>query len=279
MSDANVLNIVGQPSGTMVEKVLKSGKYKVTGRLQVPIEELKVGDYVSSYNFKDATLYSRSLLDIKHTHYSGNIINIQIGNRNAKCTPYHKCTVRYNNPNIDYCVYIMRKGDAFRVGMSKISHTDNGCGPYKRLKDEGGDAIWILKTFSNRRDALLEECKISIKFRLPQAMFKFKEGRGSWSQEEFDYVWSGVSNIKDAENALIHYNRSINHPYFTPSKKHTSIKRPHNTVACNILDHSEMMIKDVGWVKITHTVEEYTGVLYSLSVDVDNNYYSDHILI
>jgi len=275
MTDANK----GQPIGSLVERSIKNGKFKVSSREIVPIEELKVGDYVSSYHFTDASVYARTLLNTTSLSYVGKLVNIKVGRDECRCLPTHKCIARYRDTSRDYCVYIMQRGDAFRVGMSKIWHDCNGCGPYKRLMDEGADKLWILKTFETRRDALLEECKISIKFRLPQAMFKFKEGRGSWTQKEFDHVWSEVSNIDDAKTAIEYYNRDIRYPYFNKSKKHTSIKRPHEVYACNLLENSEMMTRDKKWAGIELSTTEYYGMVYNLSVEKDDNYYSGGVLI
>lgn len=276
MSDAIVLD--GQPMKTLVERVIKNGKFSVKERESIAIENLKVGDYLSSYQFKDSSIYSRVLTTIETDSYSGKIFTITIGGNELKCLPSHKCLARYRDITRDYCVYVMRRGTAFRVGMSKIWHNDNGCGPYKRLVDEDGDEIWILKTFTTRREALLEESKVSIKFRLPQAMFKFKEGRGSWTDEEFQYVWSNVSNEDDAIKAINHYNRDIRYPYFDRSKKHTSIKRPHEVRACNILYNSEMFTRDKEWVNITASVEDYDGTIYRIQTEKDNNYFSNGIL-
>jgi len=278
MSDAKNIIMCGHPVGTLIEVAIKNGKYSVKERKQIPIEELKQGDYISSYNFSDSAVYTKELTSCTLQHYSGKLFNIEVNDSRIACMPTHKCLVRYRDISRDYCVYVMRKGTAFRVGMSKIWHNDNGCGPYKRLLDEGGDELWILQTFADRRDALLEECKVSIKFRLPQAMFKFKESRGSWTQSEFDYVWSEVSNKEDAEAALTYYGRDINYPYFNRSKKHTSIKRPHTVLACNLLDNSEMMTRDKQWVNIKHSIENYTGDIVALSFDSNETYYSNNIL-
>lgn len=279
MSDATNIIPWGQPTGTLVERAIKSGKFKVTARELIPIEDLKVGDYVSSYHFTDSAIYARTILGTHSFNYNGNLIQVNIDGESFMCSPNQKCLVRYRDISRDYCVYIMRKGNSFRVGMSKMWHTDNGCGPYKRLVDEGGDELWILKTFNTRREALMEEGKISIKFRLPQTMFKFKEGRGSWSQEEFDYVWAEVSNREDAKIAIEHYNRDILYPYFNRSKKNVSIKRPHECYACNLLENSEMMIRDKKWMNVKLTVIHYEGTLNSITVSKNDNYYGNNILI
>lgn len=277
MSDANNI-ISGQPIGTLVEKAIKSGKFKVDSRELIPIQNLTPKDYLSSYRFTDSAIYARILNEITVAFYSGKLVVVNADENISKYTPNHKCLVRYRDLDNDYCVYVMQKGTAFRVGMSKIWISGNGCGPYIRLVDENADNLWILKTFSDRRDALLEETKVSIKFRLPQTMFSFKNGRGTWTEEEFQYVWSEVSNIEDAKQAISHYGRDILYPYFRNIKIPTSIKRPHIVHACNILKNSEMYVRNKKWVNVTLSEESYKGIICSLSVDNDMNYFSNNIL-
>lgn len=275
---SNATKIVGQPKETKVEKAIKSGKFKVTSRETIPIENLNVGDYISSYSLKDSAIYTRQVADIQRTLYVGNLVSVEVGGSVSKYTPHNNCIVRYRDRDNDYCVYVMRKGKAFRVGMSKMWHEDNGCGPYKRLCDEDGDELWIVDTFPTRKAALLEETKISIKFRLPQTMFKFKEGRGEWTDEDFEYVWSGVDNFEDAKNAVEHYNRDISYPYFDRSKQSVSIKRPHQVKACNILRNSEMYVKDQKWLNIVLTSEQYSGEVINIIIENSDNHFSDNIL-
>lgn len=265
----------GQPD-TLIEKVIKSGKFKVKSRDIVYLKDISIGDYVSAYSLKDAALCNKEVLDISSSYYDGEIIEVNINNIINSYISNHECLVRYRDRSNDYCVYIMRKGTAYRVGMSKMWHEDNGCGPYKRLSDEEGDELWILDTFDSRRKALLEEAKVSIRFRIPQTMFTFKESRGLWTQEELDYVWSQISNQEDAERVLISYGRDIKYPYFNRSKNHNSIKRPHKVNACNILRGSEMYVKDLKWVPINISRSSYTGNIYSLMVD--GNYFTNTIL-
>ena len=128
MSDANNI-ICGQPIGTLVEKATKSSKFKVNSRELVPIESLNVGDYISSYHFLDSAVYARTLLKTEAHDYRGKLISIEVNAEEIKCLPNHKCLVRYRDKTRDYCVYVMRKGKAFRVGMSKMWHSCGGCGP------------------------------------------------------------------------------------------------------------------------------------------------------
>jgi len=262
-----------------VETAIKNGKFKVISRPIIPIEDLKVGDYLSSYHFADSAVYARILKSIDKVSYSGKVLVVSVDNNIVRLTPDNDCLVRYRCRENDHCVYVMKKGKAFRVGMSKIWHEDNGCGPYKRLVEESGDESWILGIFPSRRHALLEEAKVSIRFRLPQTMFSYKEGRGSWTQEEFDDVWGEVDNYEDAKKALEYYNRDINYPYFDRSKLHTSIKRPHVVKACNILKNSEMFIRNKKWMNIDISEDTYEGDIYKLIVDKDNNYFLNNILI
>lgn len=271
-------NLSGQPKGTTVEKAIKNGKFKVLYREIIPIEELLVGDFVSSYSLKDSAIYARQVLETKSETYSGPLITTEVNGFFNKYIPSHECLVRYRDRDNDYCVYVMRKGKAFRVGMSKMWHEDNGCGPYKRLCDENGDELWIVDTFPTRKAALLEETKISIKFRLPQTMFTFKEGRGDWTDEDFAYVWSNVDNYEDAKKAIEEYNRDITYPYFDRSKSSISIKRPHRVRACNILKNSEMYLKDSKWLNINLSREQYDGIIYSIITEKDDSHFTNNIL-
>ena len=267
-----------QPTGTMVEKVIKNGRFRIISRELVPIETLNIGDRVISHSFKDGTFYSRTVEGITSRPFVGTLINVMVDGNISKYTPNHHCLVRYRDQANNYCTYIMKKGNSFRVGMSKMWHIHGGCGPYKRLVEEQGDALWILQTYPTRQLALLSEAKVSASYRIPQLMFTFKSARGLWTQEELNYVWNEISNESDATLALKSFGRLITYPYFDRCKKHTSVKRPHQVHASNLLDNSEMYVREKGWMNIQLFTEKYDGLVYSLTVEKDHNYFADNIL-
>lgn len=268
-----------QPEGTMVEKVIKSGKFQVKERVSVPIESLELGDYVSSFSFKDHRVYARRVLGITERVHVGAMINCTTQDgRKSLYTPNHHCIARLKAKG--FCTYMMQRGKSFRLGVSTLSHIGVGAGPLTRLRSEDADAVWILDTYPTKREALCAEASISAVYRIPQLMFTAKQSAGClFTQEQLDSIWGKIDNQKDAAKCLNAFGRMREYPYFKRGQLNGTFRRPHVVQACNLLKHSEMLGRDIKWVEISAI--RRTGFItkvYSLSIDKEKNYFADGLL-
>lgn len=268
-----------QPADTMVEVAIRSGKYQIKERIQVPIQNIVEGDNVSSFNFRDSRVYARKVLGVSARFYNNFLITVSTGQYTSRYTLNHRCIIK--NDYQGYCIYLMKKGYGFRIGMSRLQMANenvNGFGPYLRLRSENGDAIWILNIYETREEALKAESYFSAKFRIPQLMFTVKSEKSFFLQSDLDQLWSEIDNENDAIQCLNHFGRMIDYPYFVGGLNHASIKRPHEVRACNILEHSKVKLKNGEWAPITIGKQYYSGIVYSLNVEREQLYFADNIL-
>lgn len=293
-----------QPAGTVVETAIRlprhTGNFPRILRQGVPIETIKVGDYVTSFALARGWTSSCRVAAIGSRFYSGELVVVRpyTSPQTSRYTPKHRCVTRYQGT--EYCVYLMQRGSAFRLGMSCLRSSTQSCGPLLRMRFEDAEAVWILDTFASRREAAVAEARLSAKFRIPQLMFttKTESGAGLFTREELDDVWRGISNYSDALQVLQTFGRLFEWPYFKrddykfPTSKHVGrfggvsksmrrcrpFRRPHIVQACNILKGAEVKLRNGRWSKFQLSREHYEGFVYSLAVDRDELYFADGVL-
>lgn len=287
------LMIVGdpcQPEGTMIERYHKWKDGHRNVREFVPIEEIKIGDNIASASLRQGrSNLTRKVLGISKNPFEGHLVKVTTeSGKMSKYTPNHHCMVR--NRYDGYCVYVMKKDNAYRIGISKMKANGNNSGlmPIKRMRAENADALWILTLVPTKREALMLETKLSIKYHLPQTMFTIKESTSPnhiqnpiFTQDDLDEIWKDVANENEAAMCLEAYGRNIDYPYFTsesfgPGKASLSVI--HQCYACNILPESEVKIRNGEYEKIKIDSEYYKGNVISFTIEQDGVYFADNIL-
>lgn len=300
-----------QPPGTMVLCPLPTkGKERVRFASR-PIEDLEVGDRVVSYDSTGGARLSsrgRAVDGITRNHYSGPMITVTTASgESSRYTANHICLVRIGDCLTDKTIlYLMRRGSSWRIGTTSAWHgTDrtgrNGSsrrasGLAGRMREEGGDGIWLLATFDNKDDALLEESFIASQYGIPDATFAARWG---WNnQERLDRFWERIGdNTARAINVLDRFGRDVRYPFSTPRSGFICYTRTSAVRACNLLDgmyvatmqpildrrvgddaSAYMNIPADSWKQITVSREHYDGDVISLSVNRDKTYVSDSII-
>ena len=190
-----------QPTGTLVSKAGQLGNRwheSIKGE-QIPIEELKVGDYLIAYCPKDGRNYSnRTVLDISKRPYDGDLVVVETEDGvKTKYTPEHRCYASFGALRDYYGVYLMKRGPQFRIGSCQINYKASGNGLIHRLRTEGGDSIWLLEVHGTKREARLREMELAYEYNLPQIVFS-GDSQGYILDEEgvvrfWDYVGSNAS--------------------------------------------------------------------------------------
>lgn len=266
-----------QPPGTLVQTAIKNGKYSIKSVEQTPIENIKVGDYVTSRNIGQGWQTTRQVTGVSKKQFIGELVVFSTENNQSKYTPSHHCVAKVEKQG--FCVYLMRKNKKYRIGMSKLWSSNSGCLPFAKLKAEEADCLWILDTYQTRKEALVYEEKLSTQFGISQSMFTEKSSKNdSFDQKQLDFIWEDVNNESSAAKLLGKFKRNMKYPYFTKEMTNVSIIRSHIVRACNLLKGSMMMDNKKNWVTGNISYEKYAGDVYSLNVEQDHLYFADGLL-
>lgn len=293
LRDAGRLLAVGdpcQPTGTKIHVVRKKGDRWNPEQIElVKIEELEIGDQVISYNHTDCSfIKGRTIQGITKRPFSGELVVVQTAQGHCSAyTPNHHCFVSFSALRSKWAVYIMQRGQSFRIGRSAMDYSSAvGNGPAARLRGEDADAIWILDCFDTKQQAIAFEAMISARYQIPQLMFKINDSH-TITQDALDVTWHAIGDLTErAMQCLAAYHRSIEHPLFTLTQTgQRTLKRPIITHAsnlmlgCLVLPYSgKVHAKQSEWLPITVTYELYTGNVYSLSVSDEQLYCADGLI-
>lgn len=257
------------PPGTMI---------KIVGGKEKPIEELKPGDELVSLEMGRAWFrgMSRSkgvkILDKRQFKFEGNLIRISASKFTHLCTPEHRCLVKFNN-NEGHAIYLMQKGENFRIGMAKM-HYHTGFGPVKRARSEGADKLWILSCTESREQAIIEEKVIAAQFGLPDIQFD-STAEDSFPQYMLDAIWSRVgNNAPQAWKCLQYFGRKIEFPFWPNTDAPVGLgERPFFTQACNVMDFFMDIrvfdgdIRGINWLAVSVDLQPYKGDVFGIEVE------------
>jgi hypothetical protein len=282
-----------QPPGT---------KVRLSDNTEKAIEDLKIGNEVWSYARNSASYVKLNhITAIQKRDYSGELVEISVGDKLSRSTPNHKWLVRWaqkEEGQNTWATYLMKKGNFYRVGISQLFHEGKGyyCfGVASRARQEKADAAWVLGIHSTRREALREEAIISVKYNLPQLRFQAcKDDKNLFfNQEDLDYIYSAYPNLQEnAVRCLNSYGRDIQYPIWEKEWRSKQGKMSlFETQACNLIP--QYMAIPVPPEKIVPTNrlgkstfqtitdlhrEAYNGPVYSLNVEKHHKYISDGLL-
>ena len=262
------------PPGTLIT---------LSGGEQVPIEDISMGDRLASLQLNNGWFGgitddrgSVEVLDINITQCEEELVSLITKESFHRCTLEHKCLVKFND-NIKHCVYLMKRGNQFRVGTSKTL-TEGGelrrqVGPVGRAHAEKADSVWILNVHKLKEEALIEEKVICALFGLPDVIFNCNSETSSISQENLDKVWKAVGDNTDrAEACLDSFGRRLEFPLWDKNSTEMISRRPFITQACNLI--SEVMdarlfdgnIRGNYWLPIEIRRVSYIGPVIGLEV-------------
>lgn len=273
-----------QPPGTMVSLAKKTGNRWHIAKLgkRVPIETLRSGMLLEGYSPKDAHTYSnRVLQDIQVRDYAGLMVEVELLNGlKTRYTPNHKCYANFGPLRDYHAVYLMRRGTQYRIGSCQINYKDAGNGLVNRLRQEGGEASWMLEIHETKYEARLREMEVSHQFNLPQIVFSNANTGYILDDEGVNRFWEFVGDNSEVGKVVLdYYGLEENYPIAVPRDQwQQSFKRPALFHACNLVTGMQMRTEEGAWVSATITREEYTGQVYSLKVSHDQLYMADGIV-
>jgi len=282
-----------QPAGTLVTVVDKLGdRWNPPKLRKVPIEQLSVGDKLLGYNGEGAFIFNRTVEGISSNLFEGNLTTVKMAaGESSKYTENHHCYASFEPFRKYYALYVMRKGDKFRLGRCKMDY-ECGSGPTRRAHAEGADAYWILGVYKTEREAALEEAVAQAHFGIPDITFICpNQNIGFANQDYLDEAWSyilaSVNLTERAEQCFDYYNRMMEYPIWQkgfPAK--FSLLRPSIMQACNLISGCLMLPYNgdsksakAAWepVEVLHEWVEDLEV-YSLTVSDNHLYVADNIV-
>ncbi|WP_064442302.1 3'-5' exonuclease [Hoyosella altamirensis] len=280
-----------QPPGTLVD----------TPAGRVPIEDLKVGDRVVSYNQSSLRLAEGGspIEGITSKPFLGELVTVQAGERLTRYTPNHHCIAYLGDVFVGkWLLYLMRKDNSFRVGITQFKHGDinrkrAASGLRGRLREEKADAIWVLDVFGNRGDALLEERYISSLCGIPDVRFQqTSTERSHFTQERLDAFWGRCGDLTLKANLLLNrYGRDIKYPIAERGPRQLVFSRATIIRAANLLEGMSVLdvdrLREAGgrgshdgaWLQIGKIErEQYAGQVFSMTVAGNHTYVGDGIV-
>jgi len=287
-----------QPAGTMV--MVPNGPRDNTGLK--PIEELRDGDRVVSWT-NGVVKRRGAKVDVANRHYDGQLHEISAGRCKTRTTHCHHWSIRIS-PTPTWLVYLMRRGSRWRVGQVQ-SFNSRGFGPTIRLKDEKGDAVWILSTHSTLREAKIYEQAISVKYGIPTTHWEVDHlelaNNRHRDYEGIDLIYRLVGPLESKALALLSdCGKYIDLPLATNDgvrggKAFFSRKTPTVVRSCNLIPMLMEVPKPTDgprpcepngagregmeWVPISGIVRlPFSGQVYSLRVHHDEHYIADGLI-
>ncbi len=285
-----------QPEGTMV--LVPAGSHRsvrggVTPTAEVPIESIRPGDRVVSYDGKGLRLRPTGsvVTDVRQHRHAGHVIVASTPEgKLSRYTPDHKC-MAVTGPALAgrQVVYLMRRGASFRIGVTQGLDRHKNAGPRTRLQEERGDESWVLSVHESRADALAAEALASWKYGIPQMRF-----RGTPDQQPaIDGFWNKVGDLTDAaRTCLLAHGRMIEYPLWSRlDSSYTLTHRPTVVRACNLMDGMALVdasamlsrtgqrrASDLDLRPVTVTREVFHGTVWSLEVEGDHTYVADGLV-
>lgn len=168
-----------------------------------------------------------------------------------------------------------------------------------RARAEDADKMWLLKIFSNKRDAYFAEQYYSIVYSIPQMIFTLRSQKKTiLTQEEINLFYNKFdknSLLQNAISLLISFDKFLDLPFWSKGEKNYNSKlHMFENYACNIFkDYMQMIHFDSTNVVLRKngnkilpkyknidrlSIIQYSGYVYSLSINKFETYIADNIL-
>lgn len=266
-----------QPTGS---KVLTKDGYK-------NIEDLTSKDCLITFAQEDCAYYGKRQREyhpeIAHRFYKGLLYDVTVDGVTNRFTPNHRMVVRWLNRDTTLqCVYLMRKGNMFRIGQCQIFSSNGSTHFTTRMNMEGAEEGWILRVCKTKEEALIYEQYYSFAYGIPQLSWS------KWYTKEMQRdVYSLLGSLEEKATALLgSVHRDINYPMFNHEKAQAKSGGTCISLceACNLIP--EIMCvpvyqgksktnKETLWHNFSVSYENYSGLVYSLNVPKYHTYITD----
>lgn len=196
------------------------------------VETLKVGDVVLA-GAGNGRLVPEQIRAITQSYHARYLLIRVDGGFELRASPNHLCFAKVVYQTAWWYVYLMYKdGVGFRIGVSHISRSGRlSSTPQMRTATEHADQLWLLEAYPSRQEAQYREAVLSLRYQVPQALF-----RPDWRAESGSAMTSGQVKAlfsefgKNGYRVLEDYGLHFDYPSFVPKAS-----RSHKRVAINLV--------------------------------------------
>lgn len=227
--------------------------------------------------------------------YRGPMFAIESPGGRARVTPNHKLTAYWTDRALGaYAVYLMRRGDDWRIGKAKFWGGGNTFGPGLRLRKQKGDQLWLLRLCDTPEEAWKYEKTLSWEFGIPTWEF-CASGAGNLEdiQARLDDLWATVRGGYE-EGVRAALAASGRHPALplldrAAGRAATPVvisgsRRGFTTHAANLMPGYMQLPVDAGGKRPTRegfSVDEdhFEGPVYSLDVAPHEHYINEGLVV
>jgi len=284
-----------QPKGT---------KILLRNNIEKNIEDILPGDSIVYYEpekGRACSLGNKAYNSINKTvkkiekSYTNDLITIVTeDNKISQYTPNHRTYVKLNNDLDKYAVYLMCDDNYnFRIGMIAIRGTECSVAWRVKMKNEGCSKIWIVKICNTRKEARVEEARMSYQYGIPQICWQ--TDKVSWTNEDIQYIYSKINTKERAKKCLEDNGLFLEYPLLDlniewSKNNHFAGNASIQIFAANIFpEYMDALCYD-GFMKTNHSNKYFSTIIhvekektesrvevYSLQVE-GGNYVADGII-
>ena len=256
-----------------------------------PISAMRDGDQVVAFSSNWPVFVGNRRgpeVRVGQRHYGGPLYGVTVGRNTTWATDGHHFSVRLSgDARTIWCVYLMRKGDWWRVGKTKLL-TSWGLGLKQRLDTEGGEEAWILSTHPDNQQAATIEQIVSCRYGIPTT-FWIENQTSKRTLAQIAMIYESIDPLalhRGALWALSDHNRRLQYPFIRGGRTRDKFGRrvSFRCNACNLLPNAmEVPVPQHGikheWQPIGHVdVQPYSGPVFSLDVAKYHHYIADGIV-
>lgn len=219
--------LVGPPEGKRnlfcvgdEDQCLVEGTLVATPQGPVPIEVLAPGDTVIAAAGHGSTAHA-AVDRVFRREYVGVVYTLTTeSGRTLAGTPEHCLFARFKPRSGYHYVYLMySRRLGYRIGRTGSIRT-NGAREYpgfeERLRQERGDAIWLIRATQDAGEAAYWETLYSARYGLPTACF-YAEGRSlALTSELIEKLYHSLDTASAAQRLADDHHLSLQHPHHMP---------------------------------------------------------------
>lgn len=230
--------------------------------------------------------------------YSGTLLTLTTAMSRTRVTPDHRILVKWaDNFYNKYVVYLMRRGDWWRVGTAKSGDRPYSGADFKqRVSAEKADGCWILHVAETRVEAMLEEARVQTHYGITGLTFESQPARKITTEQLHAIHESAKGPTGErALKLLADHGFDADDPLYVGKGRELDMRGSFTIRARNCLTGymqlpvvTEAFVKCEGprevwtkpeWAVATVTKEHFTGDVYSLVVPPYHFYISGGAIV
>lgn len=223
--------------------------------------------------------------------YEGSLLTLATARSKTRVTPDHRIRVKWAENFFNrFVVYLMRRGDWWRVGVAKSGNRPYYGADFKqRVSAEKADACWLLSVHATRVEAILEEARVQAFYGITGLTFEANGARRVTSEQiQAVHEACKASTADRVDWLLSDYGLDKKHPLYVGQGREIDMRSAFDIQARNCLSGymllpvvSQAFIDGEGprevwtkpeWHPVTISREYFEGDVHSLVV-LPHRYY------